>query len=103
MCTVKSQGEIKSREVDCLAAELFLNSCFSDTAFVPLFCTAVETAISEGHESLHTGRVPTDLLNIVVLVVADGLSGLCRSERLDELFLSTRPDPTLPPSPFPRP
>ena len=108
VCTVKSQGEIKSREVeqgshsrtDCPAAELFLNSCFSDTVFVPLLCTAVETAISEVHKSLHTGGVPTDLLNIVVLVAADGLSGLCRSERLDELFLSTRPDPPSHPPPF---
>ena len=29
-----------------LAAELFLNSCFSDTVFVTLLSTAVETAIS---------------------------------------------------------
>ena len=49
---------MKSREVeldshsrmDCLAAELFLNSCFSDIVFVTLFRTAVETAISGVHK-----------------------------------------------------
>ena len=49
---------MKSREVelgphsrmDCLAAELFLNSCFSDTVFVTLFRTAVGTAISGAHK-----------------------------------------------------
>ena len=48
----ESPGEIKSREVElgchswtvCLAAELVLNSCFSDTVFVTLLSTAVETA-----------------------------------------------------------
>ena len=57
---------MKSREVelvsfswtDCLAAELFLNSCFSDTVFVTLFRTAAETAISRGHKLLGTGGVP---------------------------------------------
>ena len=34
------------------------------------------------------------LLNTVVLAVADGLFGLCGSERLDELFIST-PFPSL--------
>ena len=33
-------------QTDCLAAEVFLNRCFSDTVFVALFRTAVETAIS---------------------------------------------------------
>ena len=54
----QNTGEIKSREVelgsksrmDCLAAELFLNSCFSDTVFLTLLRTAVETAISGVHE-----------------------------------------------------
>ena len=48
---------MKGREVElgshsrmaCLAAELLLNSCFSDTVFVTLFCTAVETAVSGEH------------------------------------------------------
>ena len=46
----------------CLAAELFLNSCFSDTVFVSLLCTAVGTAFSEVHKLLHTGGVPTSLM-----------------------------------------
>ena len=58
---------MKSREVelgshswmDCLAAELFLNSCLSDTVFVTLFHTAVETAVGGVHKLLHTGGVPT--------------------------------------------
>ena len=83
-----SPGEMKSREmepgshrwVDCLSAELFLNSCFSDTVFVTLFCTAVETAVSEVHKLFRTGGVPTSLTSIV-LVVADGLFGLYGSER----------------------
>ena len=44
--------------MDCLAAELFLNSRFSDTVFVTLFRTAVETAVSEVHKLLGTGGVP---------------------------------------------
>ena len=59
--------EIKRREVelgchswmDCLAAELFLNSYFSYT--VTLFCRGVETATSEVHRLLRTGGVPTSL------------------------------------------
>ena len=55
---------MKSREVElgshsrmnCLAAELFLNSCFSDTVFV-----TVETAVSEVHKLLGTGGVPIAL------------------------------------------
>ena len=35
-------------------AELFLNSCFLDTVFVSLFCTAVETAISTAVETAVT-------------------------------------------------
>ena len=45
--------------MDCLAAELFLNSYFSDT--VTLFCRGVETATSEVHRLLRTGGVPTSL------------------------------------------
>ena len=41
------------------AAELFLNTCFSDTVFVTLLRTAVEAAISEVHKLLGTGVVPT--------------------------------------------
>ena len=47
--------------MDCLAAELFLNSCFSDTAIVTLFRTAVERASCEVDKLLRTGGVPTSL------------------------------------------
>ena len=64
---LQSPGEIKSRELelgshsrmDCLAAGLFLNSCFSDT--VALLHTAVETAISEVYKLLGTVGVPNSL------------------------------------------
>ena len=54
---------MKSREVelgsqnwmDCLAAVLFLNSCFSDS--VTSLRTAVETAISGVRKLLRTGGV----------------------------------------------
>ena len=42
----------------CLAAELFLSSCFSDTVFVTWLRTAVETAISGVQKLLRTGQVP---------------------------------------------
>ena len=61
-----------------------------------LLCTAVETAISEVHRLLSTGAVPNFLPSVVVLVVADGLFGLCGSERADELFISSRPPPLSP-------
>ena len=55
---------MKSRQVEldgCFAAELSLNSYFSDTVSETLFHTAVETAISRVHELLRTGGVPTFL------------------------------------------
>ena len=67
---IESPREMKNREVelgchsgmDCLAAELFLDSRFWDTVFVTLFRTAVETAISEVHKSLNWHwRGPTSL------------------------------------------
>ena len=84
---------MKSREVelgshswmDCLAAELFLNSCFSDTVFVTLFCAAVETASSKVHKLLHTAGVSTPL-TFIVLAMADALYSLHRLENLVELF-----------------
>ena len=79
-----------------LDAELLLNSCFLDTVLVTLLRTAVESAISGVHKLLRIGGVPTSLINTVVLAVADGLFGLYGSERLEELFISTRS----PPSPF---
>ena len=48
--------------MDHLAAELFLKSCFLDTVFVTLFCTACEMAVSGVHKLLHTGGVPTSLI-----------------------------------------
>ena len=62
----ENREEIKSREVelgchsrnDCFAASLFLNGCFSDTFFVALLHTAVETAINELHKLLGTGGSP---------------------------------------------
>ena len=57
---------MKSKEVelgshswmDCFAAELFLNSCFSDTVLVTLLRTAVETVIRGVHKLFCTGGVP---------------------------------------------
>ena len=43
--------------MDCLAAELFLNICFSDTAIVTLFPLVAERAVSG--MLLGTGGVPT--------------------------------------------
>ena len=80
--------------MDCLNAELFLNSCFSGYClcdFVPR--TAVERASRGVDKLLRTGGVPTSL-TFIVLAVADGLFGLYGSERRDELFISTRPPPT---------
>ena len=74
----------------CLTAvELFLNGCFSDTVFVTLFRTAVETAVNKVHKLLRTGGEVPHLLGVVFLLVADGLFSLNGSERLDELFIST--------------
>ena len=64
-----SPAEAKSSEVelnshgytDCVAVELFLTSCFLDTVFVTLLCTAVETAISKVSKLLCAGTVPTSL------------------------------------------
>ena len=47
--------------MDCLAAELFLNSCLLDTVIVTLFHTAVETVVSEVDKLLGTGGVPISL------------------------------------------
>ena len=47
--------------VDCLATELFLNSCFSDTVLVTLFRTTVKTAVSEVHKLLRAGEASTSL------------------------------------------
>ena len=68
----------------CLAAELFLNSCFSDTVFVTLLPTALEAAISEVHKLFRTGGGPH-----LLLVVAD-VSWVYASEHLGELIISTR-------------
>ena len=58
--------------MDCLAAKLFLNSCFSDTVFVTLFRTAVETPLAEYTSCF---ALATALNNDTVLAVADNLLG----------------------------
>ena len=68
----ESPGEIKSREVelgshrelDSPLLQLFLNSCYSDTVFVTLLRTAVETAVNEVHRLLRTGEVPISLTSL---------------------------------------
>ena len=63
----ENEGYAKSRKVElgshsrmaCLAAELFLNSCFSDIVFVTLLCTVVKTAINEVHKLFLTDGVLT--------------------------------------------
>ena len=72
-----------------------------------LLITAVKTAISEVHKLLRTvGALENNhscyLFGIVVLVMADGLFGLCGSKRAAELFISLDPPPHLPPL-YPRP
>ena len=65
----RSPGDIKRRQMelgsqsrmDCLAAELLLNSCFLDTILVTLLHTAVKTVIRGAHRLLRTGGVPTSL------------------------------------------
>ena len=108
--SVQSPGEIKRREVelgcrnrtDCLAAELVLNSRFSDTVFVTLRRTAVETAVSEVHKLFCTDGVPTSLTSLFWRWLT-GLFGLYGSEHADELFTSSPhlPPPTGPPSSVP--
>ena len=57
--------------------------------FVVLFHTYVERARGRVHKLLPTGKVPITLAAIV-LVVAEGLFGLCRLIKLgDELFIGT--------------
>ena len=50
--------------MDCLAAELFLNGCFSDIVFVTLFRTAVETAISGVYRLLCTDVVNSECRSV---------------------------------------
>ena len=76
----------------CLAAELFLNSCFSDTVYLWL-CSAQLLKQQLAKYTSCFALAGSHLLNTVVLAVADGLFGLCGSERLDELFISTRSPP----------
>ena len=51
---------INSSRMVCLAAELLLD-CFSDTVFVILLRTVVQTAVSEVHKLLRAGGVLTSL------------------------------------------
>ena len=63
--------------MDCLAAELFLNSCFLDTVFVTSVHAAVETAISRVHKLLHASVVPASLTLLLWqwLMVSSGFTG----------------------------
>ena len=93
-----SPGEIKSGELElgchswmyCFAAELFLNSCFSETVFVTLFHAAVETV-----ETTLQWPCP-QFLNIAVLVVADILFSLYWSKCWDKLFIDVDDAPLSP-------
>ena len=88
----QSPGATKSRKVDlgshsrimdCLAAELFLNSCFSDTVCVTRSLSAVERAISEVQKWLRIcgGRgVPTSLTLLFWRRLHGGLFGLYGSD-----------------------
>ena len=102
----ESSREVKSREVelgsyswmDCLAAN-FLSSCFSDTVFVTLLCTAVEAAISETvRKFLQTGRVPASLALLFWWWLTVSL--VFAGQSTDESFISTW---SLPPHHFPCP
>ena len=86
--------------MDFLAAKLFLKSCFSDTVFVTLLCTAVEKAVSEVHKLLRIGRGPTSLTLLFWrrLTVSSVFAG--RSARTS---YSSHPLPSPPPPPFPIP
>ena len=76
----ESPTEFKSKEVElgshswmvCLAAELFLNSYFSDAVFVTLLRTACWNSSYRSTEAASHWRGP-HLLNIVVLAEADRL------------------------------
>ena len=57
--------------MDCLPAELFLSSCFSDTVFVTLLRTAVETASSGVLAQVASHWRGPHLLNIAVPTVFD--------------------------------
>ena len=59
----------------CLLLHLFLNSRATDTVFVTLLRTAVETAIAE-YTSCYTMRRPHCLSIAVVLAVVHGLLGI---------------------------
>ena len=59
---IRAQGRSRGRRwssTDCLAAELFLTSCFSDTVFVTSFRAAVETAVSGVRKLLDPPTPPT--------------------------------------------
>ena len=101
----QSPGETKRRELELgshswmdnyIAAEPFLNSCFSDTVFVTLFRTAVKTAICGGHKLFRISRALTSLTLLfwrwlMVSLVFMGQSAWAS--------YSSLPDPPHPPSP----
>ena len=71
-----------------------------DFVFVTVFRTAVQRASYGVHKLLRTGEVFTTLTSIF-LVLADGLFGLCRSERLGQVVHRYHPHPLPPISPVP--
>ena len=93
-------ADIKRREVEpgshnwmvCLAAALFLNSCFSDTVLVALLRTVVEAAIRKVRKLLCTCGVPTSLTLLFWwwLTVPSVFPG--------QMSYSSLPDPPLSPS-----
>ena len=72
---MKREVELGSHsELDCLLLQI-PTAGLLDSVFVTLFHTAVERANCGVYKLLCTGRVPTSL-TFIVLVVADGLLGL---------------------------
>ena len=73
----------------------------SVSAQVTQFRTSVERAGWGAHKLLNSHWRGPHLLNMVVLVVGDGLFSLYRSERWDQLFTDPHPSPRPPPPPPP--
>ena len=76
----KREMEVQGSQskLDCLLLQV-LTAGLSDSVFVALFCAAVERASCGVHKLLCSGGVPTSL-TFIVLVVADGLFSLYRSD-----------------------
>ena len=77
--------------MDCLADELFLNSCFSVTVFLTSLRTAAEAAISEVLKSLRAGGVPTSLTLLLLRWLTVSLVFTGRCARTSHSSLSDSP------------